>query len=248
MDWLADAREKLSWAHHHRELIDTDDLRLFRNKFYSPTVEFDAEGNQYFLRAEYTMPSEVTHTIGDYVHNLRAALDFTAYAAAASRETADDKVMFVIAESESEFANKAWRLKGLSGDQIDAMQKFQPYNGQLPSGTRIGLLTLERLSNVGKHRHIPVLVAYAGVVQFAIDDSVAEDISFDFRALNQRQVFARIPADVYDQMREKPEVQFSIAFGQQGDWNAHWWHLRQLYNVVRDEVIPAFARLLSNQE
>jgi hypothetical protein len=112
-----------------------------------------------------------TMIVGDFINNVRSALDHLIYAVA-KHETRNnpapkiESLSFVIADTPEDF--KEWsrtRLKGLSRGILDAIEKVQPYRSLHPVMPHI-LGILRDFSNADKHRLLRL--ANAGIVQAKI--------------------------------------------------------------------------------
>src|SRR5665213_3439953 len=73
---FVDARLKLGRAGEHLEQV-----RALTDEVASETeVEFDAEKSEYFISKEVPpLPATLSLSIGDFVHNARASLDYAVY-------------------------------------------------------------------------------------------------------------------------------------------------------------------------
>jgi len=88
--------------------------------------------------------------VGEFVYNLRAALDYLVYVLAeADSGTRQNGTQFPIEDSQQGFtAHRHTRLKGVSDEHAAIIRQFQPYRGC--AWTRI----LRDLSNPDKHREL----------------------------------------------------------------------------------------------
>ncbi len=108
-------------------------------------------------------PLRVSRLIGEVVRNLRSALDFLIYELACfDAKAIVERTQFVIVDSEKEFREQKWHLRGLSGEHIAAFERLQPYH---PGCQWTGIL--RDLSNPANHKHLttvrsPVTIAISG--------------------------------------------------------------------------------------
>ena len=99
------------------------------------------------------LPQEAQAIVGEIVHNLRSALDNLVWLLAYRNCGHEVKqTQFLIVETRTDFdKQQPRRLKGLTNDQVDTIEKVQPYNGD------DWLRLLADLSNPDKHRHLLLL-------------------------------------------------------------------------------------------
>jgi len=98
-----------------------------------------------------TMPSDLGVIVGDVLHCFRSALDHLVWEA--GRQTVGGKPssasQFPITRNPREFAGQLYRIADLSSEKKAVVESAQPYNR---GGDASPLLTLNRLSNMDKHR------------------------------------------------------------------------------------------------
>lgn len=152
---------KLDWAEKHLTKLDAE-----IQAFYAGSVE---EGKPYEVRSEFRPntseyvfwievlrqpPVDFGLILGDFVHNLRAALDhlICQLARLANPKSTCARTQFPIAQSHARFQQLAPdHLKHVSDIHRAAVESMQPYH----SGTQAAdhfLSVLARLDNVDKHR------------------------------------------------------------------------------------------------
>lgn len=108
----------------------------------------------------FEAPAELGLIFGDYIHNLRCALDQLVWALAVNnnrgKEPADANLVgFPIADNPAQFLD-APVLRNLTWEQITVLERFQPYHG---GDTHKALADLNSLWNDDKHRLVlPVIV------------------------------------------------------------------------------------------
>lgn len=109
------------------------------------------------------LPLAFSAVLGDVVHNLRAALDYSTWAAVDDhiRGTNPRGVAFPLYDNDADFAKWAKRKeKWYAQPTIEAIERAQPFHA--PADTRHPLSVLQHLSNVDKHRLLNV-VEFAAV-------------------------------------------------------------------------------------
>jgi hypothetical protein len=159
---------KTEWAKPYRDALDRE-----------PIDFFSVEGNEIGLRAEYdpksgyhlfrinTMPDRHimrwAMILGDFVHNLRGALDHMVWQLALHECNGDTpkkptRVQFPITDT-PELFRKSNNLNEIAPAHRAIIERHQPYHGWY-GGRLHPFVQLRELSNVDKHRAIsPVLCA-----------------------------------------------------------------------------------------
>jgi hypothetical protein len=97
--------------------------------------------------------------IGDFLHNLRSALDHIAFALAGTK--AGDKTMFPVAHDRTWFESKAVpnKLDGVPARAVTLIRSLQPYHRGEPSRYFHPLWVLNRLNSIDKHQRHHLLGA-----------------------------------------------------------------------------------------
>jgi len=112
-------------------------------------------------------PPRAQRLIGETIGSLRKALDYLVYQLAChDSQGVVDNTQFVIADSKKDFKKQLWRLRDLSGEHKDMIERLQPYNG------RRWLRILQDLSNPDKHRTLTA-VKHTTRIDVAADNTKA---------------------------------------------------------------------------
>lgn len=153
------------------------------------------EGNGTF-RIEVTQteptPSELSILIGEWLYNLRCALDYAVYATAIFDSGGQDpppmhnQLEFPCCFDEDAYERNAYRLKHLKPEHRDDIIRFmQPYGHPDPDTSALGWL--HKLARIDRHRRLTVMTAYMAeqrpkvrapegtTVQFDLGDRVLVD-------------------------------------------------------------------------
>ncbi len=112
-------------------------------------------------KAPAPLPLAFSALLGDVIHNLRAALDYSTWAAVdgSIRETNPRGVAFPLYDQEAGFTKWANQKKSwYAQPTMDAIKRAQPFKA--PADRPHSLAVLQQLSNVDKHRLLNV-VEYA---------------------------------------------------------------------------------------
>src|SRR6266496_6459714 len=164
---LRDSWLKVERAGKHLNTLNKT-VRAFessKRQPYDVRRQFDSERSEYIwygVIRRYPSPN-IPLILGDFIHNLRSALDHLAYASRSIYAPIDDEdTQFPIFDRSTQFDVKALSLRYIRTDIRDHMQTFQPYHG-LNDRERRFLRTLRDLSNLDKHRRIALVAAYVHV-------------------------------------------------------------------------------------
>lgn len=136
--WLTDFEPFGEWLH-----IDDDGVGTLSIRQFSPP------------------PSTIAIELGEWLYNLRAALDYTAYALAIHNSKSDPPpnetaIQFPIYESEASFRKNEYRISSIAQQHREWMEAMQPYaSGSVPIHTAI--YWVNHLSRVDRHRQLQVV-------------------------------------------------------------------------------------------
>jgi hypothetical protein len=141
---------------------------------YDATVELDAQTNELLVSmiVRERPPPEWGPLLGDFVHNLRSALDHLAIALVLSNkptakinQTAFPMFAKDPLRSNAPASDKAaWkkRISGMTAQQVAAINAVQPFNNPLQAGRTDTLTVLNSLSNTDKHKRLIPIGGFAG--------------------------------------------------------------------------------------
>jgi hypothetical protein len=135
------------------------------NDPYDARLDVDDEGNcTLWLEQLEAVPPLLAVCFGEYVYNLRAALDYCAYAVAVcdtkrNPPPGEDSLQFPIYSKEDSYVRNEYRIKPLSEKHREWLKSVQPYFGNYgPKGT--ALYWLNNLARRDRHRQLEVVGAY----------------------------------------------------------------------------------------
>lgn len=129
------------------------------------------------------IPSIVGILLGEFMYNLRAALDYCAYAIAVVDSGVDPppnqgQSQFPIYVDQGAFDNNAYRLKPFTSEHQHWMQEIQPF--VVGSNAKASpLYWLNHLAKIDRHRELHVIGAYVSESAPLVKSSVAADFTFD---------------------------------------------------------------------
>lgn len=128
---LADSKSKLEWARNHLPDIEVALARFFESQPCEFFNETSPDKSEVHVKLKLTkpIPREISHLVGDTIHNLRASLDYAACdLAELSGEKNIDNVYFPFGKTKEAFeANAKEKLKKLSKEASAHICALKPY-------------------------------------------------------------------------------------------------------------------------
>ncbi|MDX6512236.1 MAG: hypothetical protein QOE36_1740, partial [Gaiellaceae bacterium] len=112
---------------------------------------------------------ELSLEFGEMLYQLRAALDSLVYEVAIldcgqNPPPGEDKLEFVVRDSEANFANAAWHMRPLSDQHREMIKSIQPYHAEYDNeGMKLvseALNTLNDWARKDRHRGLRVLASW----------------------------------------------------------------------------------------
>jgi hypothetical protein len=217
--------------------------------------EYDAKRRKYLWRLRLVAPPAHLGLIaGDFVHNLRASLDNIIWSLATPRLRRDNEgtLSFPVCTTSPDLSKEMRKFRNFPEDIKATIGRFQPYGRTNPP---LGdpLAQLNRLWNRDKHR-APLLVSVVAgtLMSWEIVPSVpmAGRDRLVFHGPRSGTMLTRLKKDgsviaatVEPKLENEPDLKFSVALGEGGDF------LRDelvpalffdLHRHVADEIAPAF--------
>lgn len=148
-------------------------------------VSLDGQGDGvYILRLvqDEPMPSELAIAIGEWLYNLRSALDYLMWATAAHVSgqippPGEGQLQYPIYDSEAAWTNNLYRLKRLGEHHREMLKTMQPFNSN-PDANYLGWIN--RLARVDRHRHLSDMTAYIAEMEpvIAIPDGCSATLQW----------------------------------------------------------------------
>jgi len=193
-------------------------------------------------------PSYIGLVIGDAIHNMRAALDYSVYALVLSNPNRpegvpNDKTMFPISDTREGFrrqVDKLGRLKGVADEPLAIIDGIQPYHTR-ESGLnhRANILwILNKLENIDKHRRINMLAGVAARqrLEFTLPNgqTISQTVIAGQRVVDEGTILVtyRTPAPGEPEMQVKTSITATaIVFDEPGS------------EIVNLEVEPALWQI-----
>jgi hypothetical protein len=242
---LADPFLKTVRAMEHLEDL-RERLRTFREE--GPCTfrrERDHKKGLYILRFKFNpIPDSVPLIVGDFLYCLRSSLDQLVWALAKRVGTYPSHTQFPIflvwnTQNERKFEKYT---EGVPTKAVAIIDSLQPYRVPDPAARRSHLLwQLHLLSNIDKHRRIPV---DASIIEFGFRDfprKFLPQVRFDHEA---EMITAPLELEPY--MKLDPEGSFDVTFGDSYEGiKCNTERLEQMYEFVTEGVLPRFAQFFS---
>lgn len=150
----------MAWAAKHKEVLDRKGDAWQESHPYRMRGKLDREAREYVggLTVDPRPPPSLSLLLGDYVHNLRSALDHLVWQLViANGQVPGQHNRFPIITAESEWGRRVARkngwLEGVEGEAVAVIQGLQPYAGEGPPGAHL-LAGLNALDVSDKHHVI----------------------------------------------------------------------------------------------
>ena len=161
--WLAGPEAKFDRAIEHLETLERECERFLKAQPYSVSTKFEPETGCYVARfySRRTVPLRVSVIVGEFIHDLRSALEHVAWVLAASN-TDDveslwkagirEKITFPVAKTPEAFDRHSL-VSFITADARTVLNRLQPHNlGRPALAKRHPLSALHDFWNVDKHR------------------------------------------------------------------------------------------------
>ncbi|MEO7587571.1 MAG: hypothetical protein ABIS84_06030 [Arachnia sp.] len=127
------------------------------------------------------MPAEISLILGEFLYQLRAALDNCLYAAAVivsgtSPPPGSGLLQWPICATAEAFDKQRYRLKYFPAHLVAALEAIQPYRAELPEWNSLRLLN--ELARVDRHRTLHLVTLVPVTNEVTVDRSVIKDVKF----------------------------------------------------------------------
>lgn len=158
--------ERMRRAKAHREAAAREwSTWLTDYEPYDGWLHVDDDGNGTLSIRQFSPPPPlIAIELGEWLYNLRAALDYTAYALAIFNTKRDpppkeSAIQFPICETETSFRSNQYRIEPLAEKHRGWIESMQPYaSNSVPTHTAI--YWVNHLSRIDRHRQLQVVGAY----------------------------------------------------------------------------------------
>jgi hypothetical protein len=213
---------KLDRAKEHLKALEEARLVFLQGEPYA--IEWGQEGHEYVGRAKVNRypPPRLSTIIGDFLQNLRSALDYTVWELARGEaELPPGQPQFPIFKTCGQFKqNGAWRIRDVPEPQRTLIEDLQPYQRGDDAIVQ-PLWVLAELSNQDKHRRLTFMGAVAedasfsiSVRHFAITEPVIVPGPFIHGAIIAK--FFGLPTYLYSEVNVDNKATFNVVFDPAG--------------------------------
>jgi hypothetical protein len=242
MQSLRHAQLKTARALEHLEALETE-LKIFYDaKPYIITRSDHADSGRHVVRVQMKDASDRTAILaGDFVHNLRCALDHAIFSLAvyATGDIPGTRLQWPVLETRND---KTLRLQtaGIPSDALAIIETLQPYHeGPDDAFKRHRLWQLHKLDIIDKHRRVAIGV-HGLTCHFP--DAV-NPRSWEIEKLELADGFEVSLPPVAATLMMIPDLSPGVLFGDEAEGvTLNFDQLGGLYTFVRDEVLPRFTR------
>ena len=241
MSRIRHAELKAGRALEHLDALKTEFEAYYNSSPITVTRDTSSDGTRRILRVHFSSPDERLHLIaGDFVHNLRSALDHIVYALvveSSGQLPTSRSIQWPVLEAPNESCLKR-QINGASEGASILIESLQPYNSPCPLKQN-HLWRLSKLDIIDKHRRItfnehavnasfPGLTPSSDFTKDATDDGFK--VSFPFNG-----------PPVEMQYDPRPEVLFGDSTE---GLSVCYKDLEAMYVFVATQVIPRFIPFL----
>ncbi len=157
MQSLRHAELKTARAREHLEALKVELQRFYDSAPYSITRFDDVESGSHVLRVQMKDFSDRTAILaGDFVHNLRSALDHAVFALAVhtTNATPKNRLQWPVLETPN-FKTLKQQTEGVPAEAVAIMESLQPYHeGAGDAFKKHPLWQLHKLDIIDKHRRV----------------------------------------------------------------------------------------------
>ena len=210
---LVDSKSKLEWARTHLPTLKSALARFFESKpcefFNEPST--DKASVHVKLRMRKPIPREISHLVGDVIHNLRASLDYAACDLAQLNGAKNvDGVYFPFGKTKETFeASASDKLRKLSKEAKAHIHTLKPYRG----GNEV-LWLVHYLDLGDKHRRLTP-IGMTGSTGAHIELMTSGGISFATPKWDSLETGMRVASIQNDtQWNGKISAETTVAFGE----------------------------------
>lgn len=155
---------------------------------FSPSLIGQGDG-VYILRVweDVPPPSGLAVATGEWLYNVRSALDYLVWATAAHVTGVvpppdEAHLQYPIYDSEETWTRNLYRLRNLDEHHREMLKIMQPFNSNLDANY---LGWINRLARIDRHRHLNHMTAYLAEVEpvFAVPDGCTTTLQWGERVL-----------------------------------------------------------------
>jgi hypothetical protein len=184
IDAFQGARDRIERANSHRAELSNLWNTFLEDEPFSFGLHVDDEGKaELWVDVHSDPPRECGVVIGEWLYNLRTALDYAIYGLAIADSgqfppPSADKIQFPVCVTAEQFRRQQYRLSDLSDEHRTRLDEVQPYRS--PAGPEAHpLFWLNELARLDRHRSISVVGAAIATSDPIVYAPNAETVTFD---------------------------------------------------------------------
>jgi hypothetical protein len=235
-------RLKIKRAGEHLKTVDKLVAKYSASKPYRLVVDEDCEQSCWIVRLDSLVgpPIIIGIRLGEFVYQLRSALDHVAYELARlTTRVPDSQLQFPIYK---EPPIPSTRVEGIPSEALIEIESLQPYH-RTHGFQDDPLWVLNKLRRVDMHRVLTPVFASLTIPKLARVASWVRPRG----PFNKGDEIARLPRhiDFKKDFEETATFQVLLAVRQADIGDLPIGQLHTIYDHVRDGIIPRFARFFS---
>jgi len=216
------ARLKIVRAYSHMKALNGEIDAVLGTQPNAVVSKIESESGDKVYRAEmrWQPPREWGLLLGDFVHNLRSALDHMVWDLVLLNPDSDDpdtNTEFPIYWDPAQYVlphEAPRKLRGIVPQAPDLIEEAQPYHGA--NAKRHPLWMLRELDIADKHRTLLLTGSIAGLRYFSHYGDLAEPVTYAGIAFEDQNEIFRVPASTHAQQQLHPTFTCDIALGISG--------------------------------
>ena len=245
---LRHAELKTARALEHLEALKVELKRFYDSSPYTITRSDNVESGKHVVRVQMKDVSDRTAILaGDFVHNLRSALDHAVFSLAvyATKAVPKKRLQWPVLETPNDKALKQ-QTGGVPAEAVAIMESLQPYHeGAGEAFKRSPLWQLHKLDIIDKHRRVAI-----GLHGFTCHFPSA--VNPGSWAIEKRELEGGYEVSlppVAATLEMIPDLSPGVLFGDEAEGvTLNFEQLGALYKFVCDGVLPRFARFFTGAE
>jgi hypothetical protein len=241
MQSLRHSELKLARALEHLEALRVELERFYASSPYTVTRFDDAERGRHIVRVQLKDVSDRTAILaGDFVHNLRCALDHAVFSLAvhATKALPKKRLQWPVLESPN---NKILRdqTEGVPSEAVKLIESVQPYHeGPGAAFKRSPLWQLHKLDIIDKHRRIAI-----GLHGFTCHfPGATNPMAWGIERRELEDGYEIVLPSVASTLEMVPDLSPGVLFGDEAEGvTLGFPQLDALHRFVSDRVLPRLA-------
>lgn len=181
-EWFDTSWDRIARAKAHGQAFAEAWNGLDKNDLYDTTVYVEDDGTGYISLTQIEpFPSDLSLELGEFLYQMRAALDACVYDLACVNTGQDpppdeNRLEFPVCRTANAFKNSTRKIAPLTDKQRSIIEAVQPYNrppgltpSELPDSFNRGLNILNDWARIDRHRRLHLMATWASNIQPKID-------------------------------------------------------------------------------